>query len=139
MYLRAPINALTRSRTPIAPSRRTVSPDDKPTPTGRVAQRLLWCLALGCWSFSFIGCQPADQSQGVEFVLSSSSPTPGMTFELRFDDVMASPGEIGVATTNSPMVITPSIPGVFTWLSQRSGVFTPAEPLAMDTRYELTL
>ena len=62
-----------------------------------------------------------------------------MTFELRFDNIMASPGEVGVATTNSPLVITPSIPGVFTWLSQRSGVFTPAELLAMDTRYELTL
>src|SRR6266516_2097435 len=34
--------------------------------------KFLWCLVLGAWCFSFVGCQPsADQSEGVELVLSS--------------------------------------------------------------------
>jgi uncharacterized protein YfaS (alpha-2-macroglobulin family) len=71
--------------------------------------------------------------------MSSSAPTPDMTFEVRFENVMANPPDVGVATTNSPLVIMPPVAGKFTWLSSRSGVFTPSEPLAMATRYELSL
>jgi uncharacterized protein YfaS (alpha-2-macroglobulin family) len=47
--------------------------------------------------------------------------------------------QVGLPSTNSPLVISPPLPGTFTWLSSRSGVFTPAEPLALNTRYELVL
>src|SRR3954471_24600248 len=93
-----------------------------------------------CSLLLLTSCQrPPDESQGVELVLSSPEPTPDMTFELRFDEIMARPNDIGVVISNSPLVIAPSIAGTFTWLSLRSGVFTPSQPLAMDTRYEITL
>jgi uncharacterized protein YfaS (alpha-2-macroglobulin family) len=62
-----------------------------------------------------------------------------MTFELRFDETMVESSQVGVAVSNSPLVITPPLAGTFTWLSARSGVFTPTEPLALDTRYDLRL
>ena len=86
------------------------------------------------------GCRPPhDHSQGVELVTSTETPTPAMTFELRFEPAMVREGEVGPATTNSPMVITPPLAGTFTWLSTHSGVFVPTEPLALDRHYELTL
>jgi uncharacterized protein YfaS (alpha-2-macroglobulin family) len=62
-----------------------------------------------------------------------------MTFELRFDEAMVEGGQIGVPVTSSPLVITPPLAGTFTWLSAHSGVFSPTEPLALDTRYGLRL
>ena len=62
-----------------------------------------------------------------------------MTFELRFEVPMVAAGQVGVSTTNSPLVITPPLAGSYTWLSPNSGVFTPAEPLALDARYTFTL
>ncbi len=62
-----------------------------------------------------------------------------MTFELRFDVAMVAGEPFDVPLANSPLLITPPLPGSFRWLSPRSGVFTPSEPLALDTRYELTL
>jgi uncharacterized protein YfaS (alpha-2-macroglobulin family) len=62
-----------------------------------------------------------------------------MTFELRFEPAMVREGEVGPATTNSPMVIAPPLAGTFTWLSTHSGVFVPTGPLALDRHYELTL
>jgi uncharacterized protein YfaS (alpha-2-macroglobulin family) len=62
-----------------------------------------------------------------------------MTFELRFDEVMVKGNRIGLPTTNSPLLLAPTLAGTFTWLSSRSGVFTPSEPLRLDTRYELSL
>jgi hypothetical protein len=54
------------------------------------------------------GCRPPhDHSQGVELVTSTDTPTPAMTFELRFEPAMVREGEVGPAATNPPMVITP--------------------------------
>ncbi len=52
---------------------------------------------------------------------------------------MAGPDQIGRASEPSPLVIKPALEGVFTWLSPRSGAFVPSTPLALDTRYELSL
>jgi len=86
------------------------------------------------------GCRlGSDVSEHVELVSNFDSLGPAATFELRFDQPMVRAGQMGTPTTNSPLVITPSVPGSFTWLSQRSGTFTPAEPLALGTRYQLAL
>jgi uncharacterized protein YfaS (alpha-2-macroglobulin family) len=86
------------------------------------------------------GCRPPpNQSEGVELVMSSEEPSPGMTFELRFASPMAQDGRPAAPAANSPLVITPPLRGRFTWLSPRGGVFTPSEPLALATRYELSL
>ena len=71
--------------------------------------------------------------------MSLDTPTPAMTFELRFVPAMIKENEVGVPATNSPLVITPPLAGTFTWLSPHSGAFTPTEPLALGQRYELNL
>jgi uncharacterized protein YfaS (alpha-2-macroglobulin family) len=71
--------------------------------------------------------------------MGSPEPEPGTTFELRFDSPMTGEDRVGLTATNSPLVIDPRLAGTFTWLSVRSGVFTPAEPLALDKTYTLTL
>jgi len=53
--------------------------------------------------------------------------------------MMVKGDQVGLAATNSPLVIRPPIAGTFTWLSSRSGAFTPSEPLGLDTKYELGL
>lgn len=101
----------------------------------RLVPRLGLALLLG----TLAGCDPANQAKHVELVMGTSEPEPGTTFELRFDSPMIDAGHVGLEATNSPVVIEPRLPGTFTWLSVRSGVFTPAEPLALDQTYTLTL
>ena len=102
--------------------------------------RLPQVAALTILGLALNGCRPPhDHSQGVELVTSTDTPTPAMTFELRFEPAMVQENEVGPATTNSPLVITPPLAGTFTWLSRHSGVFVPTEPLGLDQRYELTL
>jgi alpha-2-macroglobulin len=96
--------------------------------------------ALVLLAAALVGChQSHDQSRHVELVMGSSTPTPDTTFELRFDSVMVKSEQVGLTAINSPLLIEPRLRGTFTWLSTRSGVFTPSEPLRLDTRYQLTL
>lgn len=97
---------------------------------------IAFVVGLGCLT----ACRPvSEHADGVTLVASSAAPVPGMSFELRFDEDMARSEEIGEAVTNSPLVATPPVRGTFTWINRRQGIFTPTEPLAMDTRYELSL
>jgi len=115
---------------------------------GRLAglERLKRFLMLGSWNLplwllaaALAGCGGRNYSKQVELVANSDSPTPAMTFELRFDALMVKGDRVGLTATNSPLIIRPPLAGTFTWLSSRSGVFTPSEPLALDTRYDLSL
>ena len=86
------------------------------------------------------GCVPQREvSEGVQLLTRSEGVGPATTFELRFDQPMVKASQVSVTATNPPLVIFPVLPGTFIWLSQRSGVFTPAEPLRLGTTYELTL
>ena len=88
----------------------------------------------------FAGCRPAtDVAEQVELLCDLENLKAAATFELRFDQPMVTASQLGTPATKSPLVITPSIPGSFVWLSQRSGTFTPTQSLSMDTRYTLTL
>jgi alpha-2-macroglobulin len=80
-----------------------------------------------------------NESHGVRLVLAAEEISPTSTFELRFDQAMVPAQSVGLVAPNSPLVITPALPGSFVWLSQRSGVFTPNEPLALATTYQLRL
>jgi uncharacterized protein YfaS (alpha-2-macroglobulin family) len=96
-------------------------------------------LATGA-ALLLLGCDHhPNRSEHVELILNPSPPGPATTFELRFDQPMAGPDKIGHSAEPSPLVIKPALGGVFTWLSPRSGVFLPSEPLALDHRYELAL
>jgi len=85
-------------------------------------------------------CAPeGETSRGVQLVLNTDALQPATTFELRFDQPVVTAGEIGQSNAVSPLLITPKLLGSFTWLSQRSGVFTPAEPTRLATAYRCTL
>src|SRR5689334_16732685 len=77
--------------------------------------------------------------KGVQLVRGTEEVSPTTTFELRFEQAMIPPQNVGLVATTSPLVITPALPGKFTWLSQRSGVFVPSAPLALATNYQLRL
>ena len=96
--------------------------------------------ALAILGVMLAGCRQApDRSEGVELVMSSQAPTPAMRFELRFEPAMVTESAVGIPATNCPLVMTPPVAGVFTWLSAHSGVFVPSEPLALDRKYVLSL
>ncbi len=110
------------------------------TPRPARADKIVRIAALTLLGVALGGCRPPhDQSDGVELVTSTDTPTPAMTFELRFEPAMVRDNEVGPVTTNPPLVVFPPLAGSFTWLSTRSGVFVPTEPLALGQRYELTL
>jgi alpha-2-macroglobulin len=96
----------------------------------------VWCLL----ALALAGCRrDGFSNKGVELVLSTDPPTPVTTFELRFEQPMVKSSRTGLPTENGPLVISPSLPGSFTWLTPHSGIFTPTEPLALDTTYHLAL
>lgn len=87
---------------------------------------------------------PGDRSsepieEGVRLVLGSPEPEPTTTFELRFDTPIVSQDFVGQVASETPLVIRPELKGSWTWLSSRSGVFVPEEPLQMAQRYTLSL
>jgi uncharacterized protein YfaS (alpha-2-macroglobulin family) len=85
------------------------------------------------------GAKAPPTFTGVRLILGSEEVSPTTTFELRFDQAMVPPEAVGLVAEPSPLAITPALPGKFTWLSQRSGVFVPTEPLALGTNYQLRL
>lgn len=76
---------------------------------------------------------------GVHLILATEKPEPTTTFELRFDAPVVSPERVGDASSDTPLRIDPPLKGSWTWLSTRSGVFVPDEPLRMAQRYALSL
>src|SRR5262245_18886520 len=96
-------------------------------------------LALALLLAAITGCSQRDHSGRVELVIGSSPLTPTTTFELRFDSIMVKGDQVGQPAAISPLVIRPHRAGTFTWLSSRTGLFTPTEPLALNTSYELSL
>jgi len=80
-----------------------------------------------------------DVSEGVQLILNTEALEPTTTFELRFDEVVAAPEEMGQSAANSPLIITPPIAGSFVWLSRRGGLFTPSEPPELGQRYRFSL
>lgn len=80
-----------------------------------------------------------DIENGVRLVLSSKQIEPTTTFELRFNEPMIPYDKVGSVAAESPLVISPAIPGKFTWLSMRSGIFKPSEAPALGTIYKATL
>ncbi len=82
---------------------------------------------------------PAPVESGARLLAPTNFFDPTTTFEVRFDLPVASPDAVGRISDESPLRIAPPVEGLWTWLSTRSGVFTPSEPLAMGTRYRFTL
>src|SRR5262245_61765321 len=81
----------------------------------------------------------AAEERGVQLLLPSRQLEPTSTFELRFPTDMVAADMVGKAATVSPIVFTPPLDGQFTWLSSRSGTFTPKSILPLGTKYRISL
>ncbi len=75
----------------------------------------------------------------VELLVDGDSLLPSTTLEVRFAREMVGRDHVGIPVANSPLVFQPSLPGKFTWLSRRSGVFVPSEPPKMGTAFKIGL
>ncbi len=75
----------------------------------------------------------------VELVLTSKTLEPTTTFEIRFAETMVAAAEIGKEADLPPVIFRPAVKGHFTWLSERSGIFTPDEILPLSTTFQLAL
>ncbi|MDQ3624595.1 MAG: MG2 domain-containing protein, partial [Verrucomicrobiota bacterium] len=64
---------------------------------------------------------------------------PTSTLEFRFAEPMVAADRIGKRADVSPVTFLPEVQGSFTWLSQRSGVFTPEKGLPLSTTFQVTL
>ncbi|MCC6353884.1 MAG: hypothetical protein IT577_08345 [Verrucomicrobiae bacterium] len=82
---------------------------------------------------------PVPIEEGVHLILAPDRPEPTTTFELRFDSPVIAPDRVGETPAESPLLLDPPLRGSWTWLSTRSGVFAPEEPLRMAQRYALSL
>src|SRR5690349_10574060 len=126
-----PSTTFSRGPTENSPARFTTHHQTRPFQPRPLLKRLAVFRSRGMiaalFAAALAGCGPRNYTNHIELVTSSDSPTPTMTFELRFESIMAKGDEVGLPATNSPLVIQPRLAGTFTWLSSRSGVFTPKE------------
>lgn len=100
----------------------------------RCAARNLALLAFVIALAMLAACAPkGETSRGVQLVLNTEALQPSTSFELRFDEPVIAVSEIGKSNALSPLLITPRFQGRFTWLSLRSGVFTPVEATRLAT------
>ncbi|HEX8294975.1 MAG TPA: alpha-2-macroglobulin family protein [Chthoniobacteraceae bacterium] len=77
----------------------------------------------------------AETPPAAQLVLSSKTVEPTTTYEVRFAAPMVDASAIGKPADPSPVVLQPAVKGRFVWLSSRSGVFTPEEPLLLSTTF----
>jgi uncharacterized protein YfaS (alpha-2-macroglobulin family) len=82
---------------------------------------------------------PATENREVELIFEGEQLQPTSTLELRFARELVGREQLGVAVTPGPLAIEPALPGSFTWLSRRSGVYVPSEPPAMGVEYTVSL
>ncbi len=81
----------------------------------------------------------ADAAQGAQLLLSTTELQANTTFELRFEEAVAASEELDHPGVREPLEVAPPLRGEWVWLSRRSGVFTPAEPMELGTRYTFQL
>ena len=77
-------------------------------------------------------------SPGILMLPDSGELQPGSTREFRFPAPMVAAADLGPAK-DPPVVFSPELPGTFTWLSTRSGVFSPGGPLPLGASWEVRL
>ena len=80
-----------------------------------------------------------EASTGAELVYTTDNIQPQTSFRVVFDQPVISYAEAGYSPEQSPVTITPDLPGKFTWESMRSGTFTPTAPLKLGTTYEFKM
>ncbi|MEA3210076.1 MAG: alpha-2-macroglobulin [Chthoniobacter sp.] len=91
------------------------------------------------WLGTLLFAAAALADPPAQLVLSSEKVEPTTTFEIRFTEPMVEGGLVGKPAEPAPVQIVPAVKGKFVWLSTRSGVFTPEEPLPLSTTFRFTL
>jgi uncharacterized protein YfaS (alpha-2-macroglobulin family) len=74
----------------------------------------------------------------VQWLVDGDALEPSTTIEIRFDRDMVDQEEVGTAAKPA-LAIEPALPGQFTWLSRRSGVYVPSQVPAMGMTFTFTL
>jgi uncharacterized protein YfaS (alpha-2-macroglobulin family) len=95
--------------------------------------------SLAALLIAAITTSPALAAKNTVRLVAERNLQPTTTFELRFDEAMIPPDQIGQTAATSPVVFRPAVKGSFVWLSQRSGTFKPEEPLTLSTTYSIAL
>src|SRR3954447_24046745 len=98
---------------------------------------LLLALVLSLAAFPRVQALPLQPE--VQLMREGDKLQPTSTLEFRFSREMVSKDELGVPLANSPVVLEPALPGSFTWLSRRSGVYVPWEAPQMGVTYHIAL
>ncbi|MBJ7258230.1 MAG: hypothetical protein JHD33_01735, partial [Chthoniobacterales bacterium] len=89
-----------------------------------------------CAAIFFASARAAEPD--VTMIPASGELQPSTTLEFRFAGPVVKTDELGPAA-QSPIVFEPELPGEFTWLSTRSGLFTPGGPLPLGRSWRAGL
>ncbi|HTG44426.1 MAG TPA: hypothetical protein VK633_07820, partial [Verrucomicrobiae bacterium] len=107
---------------------------------GKMFDLKAWPLLAIFLALTATGCSSRHPiAERVELILSTATLEPTTTFELRFDDELVTPADVGKPARLSPLLIQPPLAGTFIWMSQRSIIFTPTEPMMLGRGYRFTL
>ena len=99
--------------------------------------RILPLIAVGLFlRFEAVAAPPAD----VELINDSGELLqPSSTLEFRFARPIVDRDQISGAAAQSPIVFQPDLPGRFTWLSRRSGVYVSENAPPLGVSYQVTI
>ena len=110
-----------------------------PTPlmhTTRKKSRVL-TISLLCLGAT-LACVRAAPAPAVQWMVDGDTLEPSTTIEIRFDRDMVDQEEVGTAVKPA-LAVEPALPGKFTWLSRRSGVYVPSQVPGMGLTFTFTL
>jgi alpha-2-macroglobulin len=93
--------------------------------------RLFWWVLF---LFAPVTYSLAETAQ-IQLLTDSETLSPTSTIEFRFPTAMVPKEAVGTVAEQIPIEISPALPGNFTWLSRRSGVFSISSPPPLGTRY----
>ena len=97
-------------------------------------------LAIGLLLFGMVRSAGAADGK-VDLLVDGDRFQPSTTLEFRFPEPMVERDLLGIAAplSEAPVAIEPNLPGAFTWLSRRSGVYVPSAPPELGKTYRVTL
>lgn len=103
------------------------------TPPTHGLAPLIACLALATLLLVTASRGAEAAAQLIGNTLDKSNPN--ATFTIRFAKPMVESASVGKVADPAPVELQPAAKGKFTWLSTRSGVWAPEEPLPLSATY----
>ena len=103
----------------------------------RNLKRKFLALAVLCVGATMLSVRGAS-APAVTWMVDGNVLEPSTTIEVRFDRDMVDTETVGTVAKQA-LAIEPALPGKFTWLSRRSGVYVPTQVPAMGKTYIFTL